>query len=55
VLVPAVVEEDPVLGATSQIGPHTMRLDRWRPVERARRRLLSSRIGRFYYSLYRFL
>ena len=54
VLVPAVLEEDPVLGRSSQIGPHTMRLDRWQPVERARRRLLSSQIGKLYYSLYRF-
>ena len=55
VLVPAVLQEDPVLGRSSQIGPHTRRLDRWQPVERARRRLLSSRIGTIYYSLYRFL
>jgi len=55
VLVPAVLEEDPVLGTSSQIGPHTRRIDRWQPVERARRRLLSSRIGNLYYSLYRFL
>jgi hypothetical protein len=55
VLLPVVVEEDPVLGRSSQIGPHTRRLDRWQPVERARRRLLSSNIGKLYYSLYRFL
>jgi GR25 family glycosyltransferase involved in LPS biosynthesis len=55
VLVPAVLEEDPVLGRSSQIGPHTRRLDRWQPVETARRRLVSSHIGNLYYSLYRFL
>jgi len=55
VLVPAVLEEDPVLGKSSQIGPLTRRIDRWQPVERARRRLLSSGIGKLYYSLYRFL
>jgi glycosyl transferase family 25 len=55
VLVPAVLEEDPVLGRSSQIGPHTRRLDRWQPVERARRRLLSSHISKLYYCLYKFL
>ena len=55
VLQPAVVDEHPVLGAASQIGPHTNRLDRWRLLEAARRRLLSSRVGALYYSLYRFM
>jgi len=55
VLQPAVVREHPTLGAASQIGPHTRRLDRWRMVERARRRLLSSRVSSLYYSLYRLL
>jgi glycosyl transferase family 25 len=55
VLRPAVVEEDPELGADSQIEPYTNRVDRWRLVEVARRRLLSSRVTRLCYSLYRFL
>ena len=55
VLQPAVVQEDPVLGAASQIGPHTRRLDRSKLVEEARRRLLSSPVSELYYSLYRFL
>jgi len=55
VLRPAVVDEDPELGADSQIEPYTHRVDRWRVVERARRRLLSSRITRLYYSLFRLL
>ena len=55
VLRPPVVSEDSALGARSQIGPHTHRLDRWQVVERARRRLLASRIGNMYYALYRWL
>jgi glycosyl transferase family 25 len=55
VLRPALVEEDPELGADSQIEPYTFRIDRWRLVERARRRLLSSRVTQLYYSLYRLL
>lgn len=55
VLRPPVVREDPALGARSQIGPHTHRLDRWQLVERTRRRLLASRVGDMYYSLYRWL
>ncbi len=55
VLQPAVVQEDPVLGAASQIGPHTRRLDRSRLFEETRRRVLSSAVGELYYSLYRFL
>ena len=49
------VEEDPALGVASQIEPYTRRIDRWRIVERARRRLLSSHVCTLYYSLYRFL
>jgi glycosyl transferase, family 25 len=55
VLRPALVDEDPELGVDSQIEPHTFRIDRWRLVERARRRLLSSRVTQLYYSLYRLL
>jgi GR25 family glycosyltransferase involved in LPS biosynthesis len=55
VLRPAVIEEHPTLGVASQIGPHTRRLDRWRIVESTRRRLLASRVGALYYSLYRWL
>jgi glycosyl transferase family 25 len=55
VLRPAVVEEDPVLGVASQIGPHTRRLDRSRFFEEARRRLLASPVSELYYSLYRYL
>ena len=55
VLQPAVVAEDPVLGAVSQIGPYTRRLDRLQCIETVRRRLLSSALGEFYYTLYRFL
>lgn len=55
VLCPPVVTEDPGLGAQSQIEPHTFRLDRWKIVEFARRRLLGSRAGDLYYSLFRLL
>jgi glycosyl transferase, family 25 len=55
VLRPAVVDEHPIVGTESQIGPYTKRLDRWRLVEMARRRLLSSRVSALYYALYRFL
>jgi glycosyl transferase, family 25 len=55
VLHPAIVRENVHHGRTSQIGPYTRRLDRWRPVEAVRRWLLSSRISRAYYRLYRFL
>ncbi len=55
VLRPAVIAEHPGLGAQSQIGPLTRRFDRWQPVETARRRLLSSRVGDFYYALFRLL
>jgi len=55
VLQPAVVVEDPVLGAASQIGPYTRRLDRSRLFEGMRRRLLASPVSEFYYALYRFL
>jgi glycosyl transferase family 25 len=55
VLLPALVKEDPVLGAASQIGPHTRRIDRSRLVQAARRRLLASPVSQFYYSLYRYL
>jgi glycosyl transferase family 25 len=55
VLQPAVVDEDPVLGAASQIGPYTKRLDRSRLFQNVRRRILSSAVSELYYSLYRFL
>lgn len=55
VLRPAVVEEDAALAAASQIEPYTWRLDRSRLVEAARRRLLRSRVGDLYFSLYRYL
>jgi glycosyl transferase family 25 len=55
VLRPTVVDEDPELGADSQIEPYTNRIDRWRLVEMARRRLLSSRVTQLYYSLFRLL
>jgi len=55
VLRPAVVDEDLELGTDSQIEPYTNRVDRWRLVEIARRRLLSSRVTQLYYSLYRLL
>jgi len=55
VLRPAVVVEDPVLGAASQIGPYTRRLDRLPLIERVRRRVLTSPVSELYYSLYRYL
>lgn len=55
VVQPAVVREDPHLGSRSQIEPFTFRVDRWKIVERARRRLLASRASAFYYRLYRWL
>ena len=55
VLQPAVVTEEEALAAQSQIEPHTFRFDRWKMVERTRRRLLSGRIGDFYSALYRWL
>lgn len=55
VLQPAVLREDPVLGAASQIGPHTRRIDRSRLFETVRRRVLASAVSEFYYSLYRYL
>jgi len=54
VLQPPAVEEDPSLGADSQIEPYTHRIDRWRVVEKVRRKLLSSQVSDLYYSLYRF-
>jgi glycosyl transferase family 25 len=55
VLRPPVVTEHQDLGARSQIEPHTHRIDRWKVIERARRRLLESRMSKLYYSLYRLL
>lgn len=55
VLRPAVVREDAMLGLRSQIEPFTHRLDRWRMLDRARRRLLASRVSDAYYALYRWL
>jgi glycosyl transferase, family 25 len=55
VVQPAVVAEDPVLGAHSQIGPYTRRLDRARFFQAARRRLLASPVSALYYALYRYL
>jgi len=55
VLQPMVVTEDPVLGAASQIGPYTQRLDRSPFFQKVRRSLLSSAISQYYYSLYRYL
>jgi glycosyl transferase family 25 len=55
VVQPAVVREDAELGARSQIEPHTLRIDRWRVVEQARRRILASRLSEVYYSIYRLL
>ena len=55
VLQPSVVVEDPVLGAASQIGPYTRRLDRSYLIENVRRRILASALSEFYYALYRYL
>lgn len=55
VLQPAVLTEDPVLGAASQIGPYTRRLDRSPLIETVRRRVLASALSQFYYALYRYL
>jgi glycosyl transferase family 25 len=55
VLRPAVVREDPSLGAASQIEPFTYRIDRFRVVEAARRRIIASRVSDLYYRLYRLL
>jgi glycosyl transferase family 25 len=55
VLQPTVLREDPVLGAASQIGPYTHRIDRSRLFERLRRRVLASPVSELYYTLYRYL
>jgi len=55
VLRPAVVTEEAALADQSQIEPHTFRFDRWKMIERTRRRLLSGRIGDLYSALYRWL
>lgn len=55
VLQPPVVVEDPVLGAASQIGPYTRRLDRSHLIENVRRRVLASPLSEYYYALYRYL
>jgi len=55
VLQPLVVAEDPILGAASQIGPYTRRLDRSHLIENVRRRILASTLSEFYYTLYRYL
>jgi glycosyl transferase family 25 len=55
VVQPAVLQEDPVLGAASQIGPYTRRLDRSVLIQDIRRRLLASPASALYYSLYRYL
>jgi hypothetical protein len=55
VLQPTVVREDPVLGAASQIGPYTRRIDRSRLFEKLRRRVLASPVSQIYYALYRYL
>jgi len=54
VVQPTVLVEDPVLGPASQIAPYTRRLDRWKPVEVLRRRLLASPVSDAYYALYRY-
>ena len=54
-LQPTVVREDPVLGAASQIGPYTHRIDRSRLFEKLRRRVLASPVSQMYYALYRYL
>jgi len=55
VLQPAVLREDPLLGAASQIGPYTRRIDRSRWFEKLRRRMMQSAVSDLYYSLYRYL
>jgi glycosyl transferase family 25 len=55
VLQPTVVQEDPVLGTASQIGPYTRRIDRSRLFEKLRRRVLASSVSELYYALYRYL
>ncbi len=55
VLRPAVVSENPALGAQSQIEPYTYRIDRARIVEVARRRIIASRVSALYYKLYEYL
>jgi len=55
VLQPAAVREDPILGAASQIGPYTRRIDRSRLFEKLRRRLMASSVSALYYALYRYL
>ena len=55
VLRPALVTEDAGLALRSQIEPHTHRLDRWKMIERTRRRLLSGRLGDLYSALYRWM
>jgi len=55
VLQPPILVEDPVLGAASQIGPYTRRLDRSHLIENVRRRILASPLSEFYYTLYRYL
>jgi glycosyl transferase family 25 len=55
VVQPARVTEDEELGQHSQIEPHTRRVDRWRVVGAARRRLLASTASAIYYSIYRLL
>ena len=52
---PALVTEDAGLAVRSQIEPHTHRLDRWKMIERTRRRLLSGRLGDLYSALYRWM
>ncbi len=52
---PVAVFEEATLGRASQIQHTTRRLDRRPWVEAARRRLLASRAGDLYYSLYRWL
>ena len=55
VLQPPLVVEDLALGRRSQIEQYTSRPDRWRVLAAARRRLLASRVGDFYFSIYRWL
>jgi glycosyl transferase family 25 len=51
VVQPIVVKEEPRLSRASQIAPHTWRIDRWRVVEQARRRLLESRVSDWFYAV----